>query len=242
MYMENIMNLVQENNLENNVKLVKEQNNFLETTLGKTINLGLDVGLRALLPDLIENQVIEIKDTIIKEGFGEGINKAISSAINLGKSVLGIFTGKFDNVSQIQTAIKNGGIIDTMSNVIDFVLGKVNKKNLIPYGISQTIKQGKNVILNNISSNIENEFNKQIDSIEKLQKYENNWRDYFSQKDFNGMQKEYIKIKEKLKELIPLENTLKEARIIENLHNLIKNNGKDFNLSEEQLKLAEMLI
>jgi len=240
--MENIMNLVQENNLENNVKLVKEQNNFLETTLGKTINLGLDVGLRALLPDLIENQVIEIKDTIIKEGFGEGINKAISSAINLGKSVLGIFTGKFDNVSQIQTAIKNGGIIDTMSNVIDFVLGKVNKKNLIPYGISQTIKQGKNVILNNISSNIENEFNKQIDSIEKLQKYENNWRDYFSQKDFNGMQKEYIKIKEKLKELIPLENTLKEARIIENLHNLIKNNGKDFNLSEEQLKLAEMLI
>ena len=209
--------------------------------MGKTINLGLDIGLRALLPDFIENQVIAIKNTIINEGFAEGVNKAISSAIDIGKSVLGIFTGKFDNISQIQTAIKSGGIIDSISNVIDFALGKASKKNLIPYGVTQTIKQGKNVILNNITSNIENEFNKQIDSIEKIQKYENNWKEYFNSKDFNGMQKEYVKIKEKLKELIPLENTLKEARIIENLHNLIKNNRKNFNLSQEQLKLAEML-
>ena len=56
------------------------------------------------------------------------------------------------------------------------------------------------------------------------------------------MQKEFEKIKEKLKELIPTENTLKQARAIENLHTLIKNNGQNFNFSEEQLKLAEMLI
>jgi len=45
-----------------------------------------------------------------------------------------------------------------------------------------------------------------------------------------------------LKELIPMENTIKEARTIENLHNLIKNNGKDFNLSTEQQELAKMLV
>ena len=239
--MENILNLNKENNLNNNSELVVKQNNFLETTLGKTVNMGLDVGLRALLPDLIENQVIEIKDTMIKEGFTEGVNRAISAAIDLGKSALGIFTGKFDNISQIQTAIKSGGILDSISNVLDFVLGKVSKKNLLPYGVTQTIKQGKNVILSNINSNIENEFNKQIDSTEKLQKYANNWKEYFNSKDFNGMQKEYTKIKDKLKDLVPLENTLKEARTIENLHNLIKNNGKNFNLTPEQLKLAEML-
>ena len=55
------------------------------------------------------------------------------------------------------------------------------------------------------------------------------------------MEREYDKIKEKLKELLPLENTLKEARTIENLHLLIKNNGQDFNLTEEQSKLASML-
>ena len=239
--MENLLNISQKNDVQNNVELVNSQNNFLESALGKTINFGLDLGLRALLPDLIENQVIGIKDVILKEGFAEGVNKAISSAINLGKSVIGIFTGKFDNISQMQTAVKSGGIIDSISSVFDFVLGKVNKKNLIPEGISKTIKQGKNIILNSISNNIENEFNNQIENSSKLEKYNTNWKEYFNKKDFDGMKKEYYKIKETLKNLVPLENTLKEARIIDNLHNLIKNNGKNFNLTLEQLKLAEML-
>ena len=81
-----------------------------------------------------------------------------------------------------------------------------------------------------------------INGAEKLAKYEGNWKEYFENKDFEGMEREYDKIKEKLKELLPIENTLKEARIIENLHLLIKNNGQDFNLTDEQKKLANMLV
>jgi len=112
---------------------------------------------------------------------------------------------------------------------------------MIPYNIANTIKKGKNVVLNNISNNIEDEFNKQLDNVEKLQKYTNNWKEYYNSKDFDGMVREYTKMKERLKELMPIESLLKEARVIENLHNLIKNNGKNFNLSEEQIKLANML-
>ena len=63
------------------------------------------------------------------------------------------------------------------------------------------------------------------------------------QKGMNCIQL-YTKIEEintNKKECSSMENTLKEARTIQNLHSLIKNNGKDFNLTEEQLKLAEML-
>ena len=81
----------------------------------------------------------------------------------------------------------------------------------------------------------------QINGTEKLAKYEDNWKNYFENQDFEGMQREYDKIQEKLKELLPLENTLKEARVIENLHNLIKNNGQNFILTEEQLELSKML-
>ena len=49
-------------------------------------------------------------------------------------------------------------------------------------------------------------------------------------------------IGDKLKQTLPLEETLKQARQIENLHLIIKNNGQDFNLTEEQKKLAEILI
>ena len=92
-----------------------------------------------------------------------------------------------------------------------------------------------------INSKIENEFMQQIDGTEKLAKYESNWKEYFNNRDFEGMEREYGKIKDKLKELMPIENTLKEARVIENLHMLIKNNGQDFNLTKEQLELANLL-
>ena len=57
------------------------------------------------------------------------------------------------------------------------------------------------------------------------------------------MEREYKKIKEQLNNLLPLEITLKQARQIENLHALIKNNGaRNFNLSKEQLELANTLL
>ena len=240
------MNLLENNinnNLNNDNELIKEeeQTNFIETGLGKTINFGLDLGLRALLPDFIEQQVIDIKDTILKNGFSDGVKKIVSSAIDFGKSALGIVTGKFENISQVQTAVKNGGIIDGVSDLVDNVLSKTTKKGKLNYNIANTIRKGKNVILDSISNKIEEEFTNQLDALEKLEKYSNNWKEYFNSKDFSGMQKEYQKIKEELKILIPTENTLKQARTIENLHTLIKNNGQNFNLSDEQLKLAKIL-
>ena len=65
---------------------------------------------------------------------------------------------------------------------------------------------------------------------------------YFEDKNIEGMEKEYSKIKGELEKLIPIEETLKQARQIENLHTLIKNNGFNFNLSNEQLELAKKLI
>jgi hypothetical protein len=55
------------------------------------------------------------------------------------------------------------------------------------------------------------------------------------------MEKEYKKIEKQVSNLIPIENTINNVRTIENLHNLIKNNGQDFNLTQEQMELAEKL-
>lgn len=239
------MNLEKElnnsNQIETEIITEKSQNNFLESTLGKTINAAVDLGLRWVLPDLVEDEIINIKNGLIKGGLKEGINTAINTAIDFGKSAMGIFTGKFENVSQAQTAIKTGGIIDGISNVFDTILNKTTKTGLIDKNVSNLIRQGKNVILDNVSKSIENTFTNQINNIEKLGKYETNWKNYYKEKDFEGMQREYEKIEEKLKEIMPLENTINEARLIENLHTLIKNNGQDFNLTNEQLELAKML-
>ena len=236
-----------ENNLNNVIEINKnlnneiEQNNFLETILGKTINTGIDIGIRALLPDYIEGQIIDLKNNLIKYGLKEGIKKSIDDAINVGKSAIGIVTGNFENITQVQDAIKSGGIIDNVSNLLDVVINKVYKNGLINSTVAKTIKQGKNSILNNVEKNIENTFNKQINSLENTEKYINNWKQYFNNKNFEGMEKEYKKIEKEINNLIPIEKTIGDVRTIENLHKLIKNNGQDFNLTQEQIELAEKL-
>ena len=91
-----------QNEINNNVNI--EKNNFLNTLLGKTINNAIDIGLKSILPDLIENQIIEIKDSLIKNGLKEGIQTAVDSTIDFGKSAIGIFTGNFENMTQVRTA------------------------------------------------------------------------------------------------------------------------------------------
>ncbi len=204
-----------EKEVSSNIK--QEQKNFLETNLGKTVNTGINIGLRMILPDLLENKIIEIKDELLNNGVKAGIDKAI------------------------QNVIEKGGVLDTISQTIDIALNTINNKKIISPKTTKLIKDGKNVIINNISTNIEKVLTKQTKGFESLEKYNKNWEKYFNEKNFNKMDKEYKKIKTELNNLIPLEKVLRKAREIENIHILIQNNGQDFNLSEDQIELAKIL-
>ena len=65
-----INNLEKNNEIEIDNSLVneKEQKTFLETTLGKTINAAIDIGIRALLPDFFDEQIINVKDNLLNYG------------------------------------------------------------------------------------------------------------------------------------------------------------------------------
>ncbi len=238
-----INNLEKNNNinLENNLVNENAQKNFLETILGKTINTAVDIGIRAIFPNFVEDQVINIKDNLLNYGLKDGITKTIDDAVDLGKSLIGIVTGNFENVSQMQTAIQSGGLIDGISSLLDNVVDKVNQSGLINNTVAQTIKQGKNIILSNVENNIEKSFRNQYAVIESTNKYIDNWKGYFESKNFEGMKKEYDKIESQLKSIAPIEKTINDIKTIEVLHNLIKNNGQDFNLTQEELDLVEKL-
>lgn len=226
--------------INNNFKNIQEK--FLNSTLGKVINNALDIGLRSILPDLVEEDIINIKDTILESGFSEGINEAISTAINFGKSAIGIITGQFENTNQIEIAIKKGGIIDSVSDLLDFSLKKANENGIIDKSVCTLIKNGKNTILNTVVDKIENTLETQVKDVEKIQKYCSSWNEYYNNQDFEKMESAYKNIEKYLEKTIPIENIIKEARKIENLHNLIKNNGGDFNITKEEIKLSEILV
>ena len=146
--MEELLNNNEKNNLylSNNIeqeKLEKEQNSFLQTNLGRAINGGIDLGLRVLLPNFIEDEVISIKDSLITEGFSAAISTAIEEATNLGKSAMGLITGSFENISQVNKAIKKGGLIDTISDILDTGISWAQKHGYIEKGTAKTIKKRK---------------------------------------------------------------------------------------------------
>ncbi len=234
-----------EKDLEENINentIEEKQNKFLGSAIGKTINTAIDTGLRIILPNSIEDGVIDIKNALFSEGLKEGIKTAINSAINLGKSAIGIVTGKFENVSQAYSAVKSGGIIDTASKALDSAIKSANKNGLIKDGTAKLLKKGKNVVKECISSNIEKTFMEQVDSIEKIGKYINNWNKCLETKDIKGMDREYKKIQDKLENVLPLEQTLDQVEAISNVQTLIKNKGGIEKISLEEIELAKKLV
>lgn len=226
--------------IENEINI--EKNNFLNNIIGQTINNAIDIGLKAVLPDLIENQVIEIKDALLKNGLKAGVETAVNSAIDFGKSISGIFTGNFENMTQVRIAVSEGGILETISDVLDKITNKTYEAGYINETVNTLIKNGKDIILDNISNNIRKQLDEQTDLIENLNRYIDNWKENYNNQNFIEMEKEYNKIEENIDKIIPLENIIKEIREIESIHNLIKNNGQNFEISDLEKNLAKNLV
>ncbi len=230
-----------ENEIDNNVT-EERQNDFIQTSLAKTINSAIDVGLRNILPDVIEDQIIEIKNAIMNNGFKEGIESAIKSAIDLAKSTLGIFSGKFENLSQVHSAIKKGGIVDSISSLLDNIIKKANAKNQLSNDTAKIISKGKNIILDFVSNKIEDNFLTEIKSFDKFGQSIEEWKNCFNNNDVKGMKKEFNKIKKEIKKITPLQKIINEVKKIENVHTLLKNKGDNYELSEIEKELANKLI
>ena len=54
------MELIENLNLENSV-----ENNFFQSSLGQAINSAVDIGLKAILPNFIEDDVINLNFQLI---------------------------------------------------------------------------------------------------------------------------------------------------------------------------------
>ncbi len=227
------------NTINNDIELNNKQKSFFNSNLGKIVNTAIDVGLRSILPDMIENQVIDIKNALMENGINEGINVVVDKLVDFAKSAKGIVTGNFENLEQVRTAVGSGGIVDTVSNLVDTALNKVYKKGYINYTVNNLIKSGKNVLLNNVTNNIKNEMNNQQDYFKILDNYIEKWKNGYKNHDFNEMEKIYKKIDNLSEKIVPFKNTINEIKYVKNMQEILKNNGHNFNLTDAEIELIK---
>lgn len=226
------------NNLNNNLNLENLQNIFLNTTVGKITNAAVDLGIKALMPDFVENEVIEVKDALISGGLKEGLDTAVKNAIDVGKKAIGLENVEFSSIEDAATALYEGDIVGGISNGLDFVLDNIANSEIIPENITYLIKQGKDIILNDVDSGIKNEFTNEIKALNKLEKYISNWEKNYLKKDMEGVQKEYKKIEKQMIKILPLEKIINNVNKIRNIHDLIEST-RDFDFDKIYLELAD---
>ena len=232
-------------NLKNNLvvfeeKLADAQERFMESNIGKILNNALDTSLKIALPDVAEDVVISAKDAILENGIKDGVKQIWTNIKDYGKSVFGLVSGKFENIEQVQIATKNGGILDTFSTIFDFALDKSVDSGKITKSARKSLKSAKNSIIKDIKGDISEELDNQVKYIEELEDYNNKWTECFNNKDLSGMKNANKNIQKYLDKTLPLENTLKMARKIEIMQNLVENTGS-FDITEEEQELATVL-
>ena len=203
-------------------------------------NAGLEIGLKAILPDFIEDDILDIKDKFVQEGFSKGIQEIINKGEDIGKSIQGIFTGKFETVEQIKRLVQTDGILDGASDIIDKVLKSLVNKKKISKSTYNLIKTGKKEILNSLENELEGYYKINEYSLENLSELCQEWKESYKREDYSEMEKNMKKIKQKLNKNLTIE-TIIEARNLEKIQKYIEEKGSLENLTENEKILLEKI-
>ncbi len=235
--------LNKEINLENTKD--NEQKAFLDTTIGKIVDAGLDFAISNFVPDLLEKPVTNIKDKILSMDANKEKDEISKEALKRTKEINKSDNGEIDIINkiiQLRDFFKEEKTINSFSKIIDEVIKQLVQNDKISNSASKIVKEGKNAIIEKIKDNINHEFDKQMVYVEELKNQINKWKDYYKEKDISNMKKISKKVDTILKEVMPIENILKEAYQIQNIQKLLENNNNNFDLSDTKIELAKMLV
>ena len=153
-------------------EIVNSQNNNLKNTIFDLANAALDFGIRAALPNFIEEDIIDIKNKFINEGFNEGIQEIIKKASSYGTLAKDLVSGNLSE-EQIKTLIEKDGILDSISSLTEEIIKSLYNSKLISKNVYELLKNGKKEIVNSFEKELKSRQNeiKNNENNKKIEKY-----------------------------------------------------------------------
>ena len=104
---------------------------FLRQLFGQMVNRGLDIGIRVVFPDFLENSIIEVKDAFIQEGLGSAVRTAIDQTMELGRQALDFVRRGFSSTPDAISVLDRGDVTGNISKTIDEAITKMGNNNEI---------------------------------------------------------------------------------------------------------------
>lgn len=216
--------------MELTARSIKDTLNEIDEKYGESINKTIDniynEILKTFLPNSIEDKLIEIKDKL-------GFSQLSKNVANFTKDLINNKNEKDvnKNISELNIEKETSKIISAIKDSYDLSINQVEQ-----------LEKNKKTISNKVEQEIDKEIKSYVNAFEKNNQYINEWKGFYNSKDFKNMDKIYIKIEKNMKNIIPIEEKIKEVRELENMHQLIKRKGGDFNLTNEELELTQKLV
>lgn len=162
--MENILDLTPaDTNVENTLQNETNEKGFFDNILGKAINTAADVAIKAALPDFLEDQVIKIKDNLVENGLIDGIKKTIGDVVDFGKDILGLGKEETPTTERLQTIVKDGGILESASELWDYAVDKAKDSGLIKSKDAKTLSKGKKEFVEEFEKVLKNTIEEQTE-------------------------------------------------------------------------------
>ena len=213
----------------------------VKINLPKVTNNALNFGLKAILPDFIEEDIIQIKDSFINEGFEKGLEEAKEKAEEVWKSVKGVFTGEFDTVGEIQKLIQKNGMLDTASDLVDKITKLLLSKKIINKTTYNLIKTGKKEIINALEGELNNYYKVDNYDFEGLSEQIEKWQKNYNDSDYESMEKTAKTILNILDKVDQIEAVITKARNIQKVQKYIQEKGSKEKLTKAERKLIEAI-
>lgn len=216
--------------MELTARCIKDTLNEIDEKYGECINKTIDniynEILKTFLPDSIEDKVIEIKDKL-------GLSQLSQNVANFTKDLIYNKNekGADRNISKLNIEKETGKIISAITDSYDLSINQVER-----------LEKNKKTISNKVEQEINKEIKDYVKAFGKNNQYINEWKQFYNSKDFKNMDKVYKKIEKNMQNIVPIEEKIKEVRELENVHQLIKRKGGDFNLTNEELELTQKLL
>lgn len=239
--LENIKEVGVKNNIKIEKDLSNKQNNFLGDLLSKVVNSAVDAGIRYLFPNTVSKEIIMLKNKIFTKRFKTELKNTINKVLKKGKREIGRSDISLKSIKEVHQSLYRGNILNNISNLINRYIEEKKEIGKIDEEISKRISDNKESLMQNISTNIENELINQMREINILRKYNLEWKKAFENKDLEETRKIYSEIERRAEKVIPIKNIIEDIEKINRIQKILELNKGDFKRAEgEFLKLREM--
>jgi len=107
------------------------------------VNRGIDIGIRLVFPDFLEDGIREVKDSLIQDGFGAALRTAVDQTLQLGRQALDFAIRGFRNTPEAIQLLDNGMLQNNIAKTVDEAITKMGSNRDINPEIAKKMLERK---------------------------------------------------------------------------------------------------